>query len=106
MSSLPVAFYLGIAFSIFIIGLYILLTKRNILKIILGVETMLSGCNLAIISIGHILVENGVDPLAQSIVIISIAVGAGVAALAVALAALAYRKFGTLDITKLSELRG
>ncbi|MEM3573223.1 MAG: NADH-quinone oxidoreductase subunit K [Nitrososphaeria archaeon] len=106
MSSLPITFQLGVAFSIFIIGLYILLAKKNILRIILGIETMLSGCNIAIISIGSRLAQNGVDPLAQSIVIISIAIGAGVAALAVSLSVLAYRKFGTLDITKLSELRG
>lgn len=106
MSSLPITFQLGFAFSIFIIGLYILLAKRNILRIILGIETMLSGCNVAIISIGHSLAQNGVDPLGQSIVIISIAVGAGVASLAVALSALAYRRFGTLDVTKLSELKG
>jgi len=106
MNPLPITFYLGVAFLVFIIGLYILLAKRNILRIVLGIETMLSGCNLAIISLGNRLAGTGIDPLAQSIVIISIAVGAGVAALAVALAALAYRRFGTLDITKLSELKG
>lgn len=106
MSALSITFQLGVAFTIFIIGLYILLAKRNILRIILGIETMLSGCNMAIILLGSNLGQNGVDPLAQSIVIISIATGAGVAALAVALSALAYRRFGTLDITKLSELKG
>ncbi len=106
MNYLPITFQLSVAFSVFVIGLYILMAKRNILKIILGIEMMLSGCNIAIISIGGMLAQNGVDPLAQSVVIISIAVGAGIAALAVALAALAYSRFGTLDITKLSELKG
>ena len=102
---LPIAVYVAVCFTIYALGIYILITKRNILRMILAIELMLTAANVSFV-IFSVWLNNGyVDPLVRSIVIISMALGSLVAALAIALVIMAFRLFGTRDIRKLSKLR-
>jgi len=88
-------------------GLYIIASKRHLVKIVIGLEVITLGVNLAIASMG-IRIMDGVivmDALAQSMIAISIAVAAAIAALALSIALNIYRHYGTFDIRKLRRLR-
>ena len=103
---------------LFGLGIYCVVTKRNVIKIIIGIGICEYAVNLFFTLIGYrwngrapILesgqaVRNIVDPLPQAIVLTAIVIGLAVTALLIALAMRLYEKYGTFDITKIRELRG
>ncbi|MFH1269961.1 MAG: sodium:proton antiporter [Candidatus Omnitrophota bacterium] len=103
---------------LFCIGLYCVLRKRNIIKIIIGLGIIEYAVNLFLVLVGYrfhgrapILagdqaVSNIVDPLPQALVLTSIVIGLAVTALIVAIAIRIYEKYGTFDITKIRRLKG
>jgi multisubunit Na+/H+ antiporter MnhC subunit len=103
---------------LFCIGLYCILRKRNIIKIIIGLGIIEYAVNLFFVLIGYrwhgrapILapdqeILNMVDPLPQALVLTSIVIGLAVTALIVAIAIRIYEKYGTFDITKIRRLNG
>lgn len=103
---------------LFCLGLYCVLRKRNIIKIIVGLIISDYAVNLFFVLIGYRMqgrapiyspdaeIRNMVDPLPQAIVLTSIVIGLATTALLVALAMRIYEKYGTFDITKIRELRG
>ncbi|MBI4972977.1 MAG: NADH-quinone oxidoreductase subunit K [Candidatus Omnitrophica bacterium] len=107
-----------LCFVLFCIGLYAVLRKRNIIKIIIGLGIIEYAVNLFFVLIGYrthgrapILAKdqvilNMVDPLPQALVLTSIVIGLAVTALVVAIAIRIYEKYGTFDITKIRRLRG
>jgi len=103
---LPLLYFLIVAVFLFGFGFYILASKKNYVKLLIGIEIMLAASNLSFIAISANLNDGMIDPYAHSIVLLSIAVGAAVAATAVALAMIVYRHYGTLDTEKMNRLRG
>ncbi|HNR67416.1 MAG TPA: sodium:proton antiporter [bacterium] len=105
-------------FALFLVGLYGLLTKRDLIKIILSSAIMGYSTNLFLVLFGYrrdatyaILTPNNsgqamVDPLPQALVLTSIVIELGITALLVALAIRLYQKYGTFDITKMRSLKG
>ena len=103
---------------LFSIGLYCVLVKRNIIKIIIGIAIIEYSINLLLILFGYrtngrspILskienIQNMVDPLPQALVLTAIVIGLATTALLVAIAIRLYEKYGTFDITKIRKLRG
>ena len=103
---------------LFCIGLYCVLRKRNIIKIIIGLGIIEYAVNLFFVLIGYrthgrapILAKdqqilNMVDPVPQALVLTSIVIGLAVTALIVAIAIRIYEKYGTFDITKINRLKG
>ncbi|MBN1625054.1 MAG: NADH-quinone oxidoreductase subunit K [Deltaproteobacteria bacterium] len=110
-------YYIG-ACGLILIGLYILLTKHNLIKIIIGISIIDTGVNLLIISIGYkndgtapifsrpgLIAENMVDPTVQALVLTAIVIGVAVLAMALTLAIRLYQHYGTLDMRKIKEQR-
>jgi len=107
-----------LCFVLFCIGLYAVLRKRNIIKIIIGLGIIEYAVNLFFVLIGYRLhgrapilakdqvVSNMVDPIPQALVLTSIVIGLAVTALLVAIAIRIYEKYGTFDITKIRRLKG
>jgi multisubunit Na+/H+ antiporter MnhC subunit len=103
---------------LFCIGLYCVLRKRNIIKIIIGLGIIEYAVNLFFVLIGYRaggrapilakdqVVLNMVDPIPQALVLTAIVIGLATTALMVAIAIRIYEKFGTFDITKIRKLRG
>ncbi len=109
--------YYFIAILIFVIGLYGLLVKRNLFKIIIALIIMEYANFLLFALIGFRKegtapiqpIVGGkvfVDPLPQALVLTAIVIGLGTTALIVALAVRIYEKYGTLDIRKIKKLKG
>jgi multicomponent Na+:H+ antiporter subunit C len=108
-------YYIG-AFSLILIGLYIILVKRNLIKVIIGLGILDTGVNLFLISVGYITKgtapifsspemdsEHMVDPVPQALVLTAIVIGVAVLALALSLAIRLYQHFGTLNLRRIRE---
>lgn len=98
-------YYLVTSIILFIIGIYCLAVKRNMIRLIIGVEIITNAANLNFITFSAYAKQGFVDPLGHSIVIMSIVIGACIVAVGLVIAVLAYRHYHTLDVRKLSKLR-
>ncbi len=104
--------------ALFCVGLYGVLRKRNLVKIIVGLGIMEYSMNLFFVLLGYRFhgrapieaqdqnILNMVDPLPQALVLTSIVIGLGVTALVISIAIRIYEKYGTFDITKIKKLKG
>jgi len=104
--------------ALFLLGIYCILRKRNIIKIIVGVIISEYAVNLMFILVAYRMdgrspiflsgqeAVNMVDPLPQALVLTSIVIGLASTALLVAIAMRIYEKYKTFDITKIKELNG
>ncbi len=107
-----------LAILLFLIGLYGVLVKRNLIKIILGLMIMEYAVNLFFTLIGYRNdgtspihskgFENAVfvDPLPQALVLTAIVIGLGTTALLVSIAVRIYQRYNTFDVRKIRKLRG
>ena len=110
----------GTAILVMLIGLYGALTKKSLLKIVIGLSVMESGLNLLIVALGYLkggtapIFSEGflngsnkvmVDPVPQALVLTAIVIGFGVTAVALALVIRLYRHHGTLNIDEIRNLK-
>ena len=103
---------------LFCVGLYCVLRKRNIIKIIVGLVIIEYSVNMFFVLIGYRvhsrapilardqLITEVVDPLPQAMVLTTIVIGLAVLVVVVSLAMRIYEKYGTFDITKIRRLKG
>jgi len=103
---------------LFCVGIYCILVKKNLIKIIIGIGIVEYAVNLFFILVGYRVqgrapilaqdqvIQNMVDPLPQALVLTAIVIGLAVTALIVAIAMRIYEKYGTFDITKIRRLKG
>ena len=95
--------YFIAAVILILIGLYSILTNRNMLRTVIAIEVITCAVNLNILAMGSR--DGVVDPLAQSMALTSIVIGAAIAALALVFVIYAYRHYGSIDLKKLRRLR-
>lgn len=90
----------GILFSI---GLAVVLTRRNVIFILMGIELMLNSANVNLIAFNR---WQGYNLDAQVMALMIIVVAAAEIAVALAIVLQAYREFNTLDLDKINKLKG
>jgi len=116
-----------LAVLVLVVGLYAIVAKRNVIKVVVGVLLLDYGANLLLALVGYRpsgrgapmapiltggesaagdLAARAVDPLPQALILTSIVIGLSVAALVVALAIRLYEKYGTFDTDLMRNLRG
>lgn len=106
---------------IILIGLYAVIFKRNLIKIVIGIVLIESGVNLFLITLGYR--EGGVAPIytslpdgvtvpvdmvlpvPQALTLTSIVIGVAVLALMLSLVMHIYRHYGSLDVRKMRRLK-
>ena len=107
-----------LCFILFLTGLYGVLTRRNIIKIVIGLSIMEFSIFLFMALIGYI--NNGdapilvkgqeqhlfVDPLPQALVLTAIVIGLATTAMLLAIAIRIFRKYKTFDVRKINRLKG
>ncbi|NQU94622.1 MAG: NADH-quinone oxidoreductase subunit K [Candidatus Omnitrophica bacterium] len=103
---------------LFCLGIYCVLRKRNIIKIIIGIIIAEYAVNLFFVLVAYRMngrapilspdttITNMVDPLPHALVLTAIVISLASTALLVAIAMRIYEKYGTFDITKIKELKG
>ena len=86
------------AFILLALGLFCIMAKNNIIKVIIGIEILAKAAVLAFIAVGGANV--------QGYVIIIIAIEAIVAAVALSIAVNVFRHADSLDASEITELKG
>jgi NADH-quinone oxidoreductase subunit K/multicomponent Na+:H+ antiporter subunit C len=104
--------------SLIFIGLYGVLTRKNIIKILLSLNIIETGINLLLVAFGYVKdgevpilksadsinqIANMVDPVPQALVLTSIVIGLGTTAFALGLMIRYYNTHGTLSIDASDE---
>jgi len=110
--------YYVAAFSLILIGIYGVLVKKNMIKIVLSLSLMDSGINVLLVSLGYVkgktapIFSNSalkpgqmVDPVPQALVLTAIVIGLAVTALALTIVIRLYDHHKTLNISKIRELK-
>lgn len=109
----------GTAVVLMLLGLYAVLMKKNLIKIVIGMSIIDSGLHLLFVAIGY--VTNGtapifspeaigraaemVDPVPQALVLTAIVIGFGVTAVALSLVIRLYRQHNTSNIDEIKQLK-
>jgi multisubunit Na+/H+ antiporter MnhC subunit len=107
-----------LCFILFLVGLYGVITRRNLVKIAISMSIMEFSTFLLFALIGYI--DGGVapivdpenpapvyvDPLPQALVLTAIVIGLATTAMMMAVIIRLYRKYGTFDIREINSLKG
>lgn len=119
----------ALCFLLFMIGLYCVVVKKNMVKIVIGIMVMEYAVNLFLIMLGYNLggvapiidkthydqqtqqvaasfINRSVDPLPQALVLTAIVISLGSLALMISICIRTYEKYGTFDITEIRRLKG
>ena len=103
---------------LFLVGLYCVVRKRNLIKIIIGIGIMEYAVNLFFVLIGYSegarapifaadqMIKKMVDPVSQAFVSTVIVIGLSLTLVLITIAIKIYEKYGTFDITKINNLKG
>jgi len=104
--------------SLVFIGLYGVLTRKNIVRILLSLNIIETGINLMLVAFGYkdngivpiftshnsvLNIANMVDPVPQALVLTSIVIGLGTTTFALGLTIRYYKTHGTLMIDAVEE---
>jgi multicomponent Na+:H+ antiporter subunit C len=107
-----------VAAWIFAIGLYGVVTSRNLVHLVICLSVVQSATYVFLLGIGYRiggeapifadipLSANTVDPVVQALTLVDVVVEATVSALLLALAVQTHKRFGTIDPDELRSLRG
>ncbi len=95
--------YLFVSAALFSIGVYGLVTKRNAMRLVFSVEMLINAANINFIAFNRYLWPSA---LGQTIVLFSIALAAGEAAVILAVVVVAYRIHDEVDVSELKNLEG
>lgn len=100
--------------ALILIGLYAVLFRRNLIKMVIGITLIESGVNLFLITLGYR--EESIAPIytsspggimslpvPQALTLTSIVIGVAVLALMLSLVIHIYRHYGTLDAGKIGK---
>jgi multicomponent Na+:H+ antiporter subunit C len=100
-----------------LLGVTVMLAKRNIIKILMGLSLMESAVNLFLVATGYR--HDGVAPIftnvpgthmvlptVQALTLTSIVIGVATSAMMLSFAMVIYKKYGTTDIQKIQKLKG
>jgi multicomponent Na+:H+ antiporter subunit C len=112
---MQIAAYLTAA-GVFAIGLWGMMTQRNMIKICVSISVMESAVVMALVATAW--VPDGtapilddrftryVDPLPHALALTAIVIGAGILAIALALSVAMYHHYGTTDLTRIFRRTG
>jgi multicomponent Na+:H+ antiporter subunit C len=107
-----------VAAWIFGIGLYGLVTSRNLVHLVICLTVVQSATYVFLLAVGYRaggtapiyydipLGTRAVDPVVQALALVDVVVEATVTALLLALAVQAHKRFGTIDVEELRAMRG
>ena len=108
-------------FLLIVIGLWAVVTRVNLIRIILGFGIFSTGLNIVMVALayvkgrtapildGAVNIDNAVneivDPVPQALVLTAIVIGLGVTSLMLAFAMKMHKEKGTLDVRSFKDLK-
>ena len=104
MLTIGLTHYLVVAAVLFCTGLYTMMTKRNAIGILIGVELVLNSTNVNLIAFDRYLGPGRID--GQMMALFVIVLAAAEAALAVGICINLYKNISTVDVDQAATLQG
>lgn len=98
----PLHWYLWLGNIVFCIGMFGVLTKRNIIIMFLSIELMLNGVNISLVALSHYMQ----DLRGQVLTLFIIAVAAAEAAIGLAIVIAFFRNKQTVHLDEINEMKG
>jgi multisubunit Na+/H+ antiporter MnhC subunit len=108
-------------FLIILVGLYIIMSHKNIIRIIVGFSIFDTGTHIVLVALAYVkgktapILDNAVsveeavskivDPVPQALVLTAIVIGLGVTALMLAFAMKMHKEKGTLDVLNFKDMK-
>ena len=100
-----------------VLGLAVMLSKRNVVKILMGLSLMESAVNLFLVATGYrhdsvapiftnVPSLHMVLPTVQALTLTSIVIGVATSAMMLSFAMVIYKKYGTVDSFQIKKLKG
>lgn len=112
--TVPISYYLLLSGILFVIGVIGVLTRRNVIIILMSIELILNAVNINLVAFSRY-ADRGLELLAkggtafgaqgQSLVLMSITVAAAEAAVGLAIVVSIYRNFRHITVDDLDLLR-
>jgi NADH-quinone oxidoreductase subunit K len=94
--------FLMVGAALFCTGLFVILTKRNAIQVLIGIEMMLNAAILNLVAFGRYdRINNG----GQIFALFAIVLAAATTAVALAIVLNIYRRFKTIDPNKINDLK-
>ena len=94
--------YLAVAGVLFLLGVTAILTRRNVLYVLMGVELILNAANLNFVAFARF---GGYGLDGQMFALFVVILAAAEAAIALAIVLRIFHDFGSIDITRTDSLR-
>ena len=88
----------------FVIGLGCLMVKRDMVRILIGVEILFNAANLCFVALST-QTAGYIDPFAHSVVMMAIVLDGTVIAVGLAMVLNVFKHYKTLDVRKLRRLK-
>lgn len=102
-SEIPLNYMILLGTLVFFIGLVGVIIRRNLITMLMGIELMLNAVNINFTAFNHYLYPHRLEGHFFALFVIAIA--AAEAAIAIALIINIYRKFGTVSVDDVDELK-
>jgi NADH-quinone oxidoreductase subunit K len=109
MDGLGIQHFVVLSAVVFCIGLFCVVTRRNALGILMGIELVLNGANLNFIAFGSPYLRSGANTLGldgQLMSLFVIVLAAAEAAVALAIILNFYNNHATVDVDEAKQLKG
>jgi NADH:ubiquinone oxidoreductase subunit K len=103
MSQVPLVHILIVSTALFFIGMYGLLTRRNMITMLMSVELILNSVNINFVAFNRYLYPEKLEGIFFTLFIIAIA--AAEAAVAIAIIINLYRNFNSIDVEAADEMK-
>ena len=102
-TGIPLQFFLVLAAIMFFVGVYGFLTRRNLITILMSVELILNSVNINFLAFNRYLFPHKLDGLFFALFVIAVA--AAEAAVAIAIIINIYRRFTTINVEDVDEMK-
>jgi len=102
-SEIPLNYMILLSTMVFFIGLFGVVIRRNLITMLMGIELMLNAVNINFVAFNHYLFPHRLEGHFFALIVMAIA--AAEAAVAIALIINIYRKFGTVSVDDVNELK-
>jgi NADH-quinone oxidoreductase subunit K len=103
MGGLALQDFLVVSTSMFFIGIFGFLTRRNLITILMSVELILNSVNINFVAFNYFLHPEAMHGIFFAIFVIAVA--AAEAAVAIAIIINIYRRFKSINIENVSEMK-
>ena len=102
-AGIPIQYFLVLAAIMFFTGIYGFLTRRNLITILMSVELILNSVNINFMAFNRYLFPHKLDGMFFSLFIIAVA--AAEAAVAISIIINIYRRFTTINVEDVDEMK-